>query len=270
MGLEIKGEPLLDYARRFRSTSTKEGPTLATKSDNPKVHLIVDFNSSPGRTGGFHLNSDLSFISHLPKKHTVNIHTEGKISSEKIAKLQPRTNALLDILTMYAGITLPQDFLIEKVWEDDVVVKNNLYQHVKALRRNIEVDPENPKIIHTNINGGVRFGDLDLTKHFDRNSKKVVKSAQIELEVGTYFPDHGVVSKYDGDIKLTPGENSLLDTLCKDMGTIYTRAELAAISMLGLNSIPVYISWLRGKLGQELIKRRAGGYFIDPVPQSDS
>ncbi len=76
----------------------------------------------------------------------------------KNARLTPRLSILLQILLQHRGEVVEREDLFKRVWETDYTGDTRtLDVHVSWLRRAIEVDPDNPKFLHTIRGVGYRL-----------------------------------------------------------------------------------------------------------------
>ena len=71
-------------------------------------------------------------------------------------QLSPRQYDLLRLLVQHAGKVLTRDFILREVWHDDANVQY-LRIYIRALRQKIEVNPERPRYIQTEIGVGYRL-----------------------------------------------------------------------------------------------------------------
>jgi two-component system KDP operon response regulator KdpE len=77
------------------------------------------------------------------------------VGSETI-HLSPRQYELLRLLVQHAGKVLTRDFILREVWRDDSNVQY-LRIYIRALRQKIELHPERPYYILTEIGVGYRM-----------------------------------------------------------------------------------------------------------------
>lgn len=75
-------------------------------------------------------------------------------------KFSPREYDLLRILVTHAGKVLTHNTILRSVWGSDTDVQY-LRIYIRALRRKIEQDPENPELIITETGVGYRLRVLD-------------------------------------------------------------------------------------------------------------
>jgi len=71
-------------------------------------------------------------------------------------KLSPKEYDLLRLLVLHAGKVLTHKFLIQELW-DEPIDAQYLRVYVRQLRRKIEVNPERPQFIMTEIGIGYRL-----------------------------------------------------------------------------------------------------------------
>jgi TolB-like protein/DNA-binding winged helix-turn-helix (wHTH) protein/Flp pilus assembly protein TadD len=93
---------------------------------------------------------------------------------DKIVRLEPRTMDVLMYLAERAGETVPREQLEDDVWEQRVVGYDALNITISKLRKALEDDPKNPRIIETIPKVGYRFiGRMD-------EASPATESAQID------------------------------------------------------------------------------------------
>jgi len=74
-------------------------------------------------------------------------------------ELTPNEFSLLSVLVSNRGRVLSQEFLLREVWGPEYIDdKNYLRLYIRYLRRKLEPDPSNPRMIHTEWGVGYRFG----------------------------------------------------------------------------------------------------------------
>ena len=84
---------------------------------------------------------------------------EVKIGDKRV-DLSPTEFKLLSVLTRYKGRVLPHEFLLTEVWGPDYVGEiDYLRLYISYLRRKLEKDPSQPRLIHNEWGVGYRFGD---------------------------------------------------------------------------------------------------------------
>ena len=77
----------------------------------------------------------------------------------KKVKLSPTEFRLLSVLSRYQGRLLPHEFLLSEVWGPEYVSEEEyLRLYISYLRRKIETDPAEPRLIHNEWGVGYRFG----------------------------------------------------------------------------------------------------------------
>ena len=85
---------------------------------------------------------------------------EVSVRGERLPELPPKEFALLELLVRNAGRVLTRDILIDRIWGPDYVGDTKtLDVHVKRLRGRLEVDPHDPRLIHTVRGIGYKFAD---------------------------------------------------------------------------------------------------------------
>lgn len=84
---------------------------------------------------------------------------EVKVGNKRV-DLSPTEFKLLSVLTRYKGRVLPHEFLLTEVWGPDYVGEiDYLRLYISYLRRKLEKDPSQPRLIHNEWGVGYRFGD---------------------------------------------------------------------------------------------------------------
>ncbi len=84
---------------------------------------------------------------------------EVKIGDKRI-DLSPTEFKLLAVLTRYKGRVLPHEFLLTEVWGPDYVGEiDYLRLYISYLRRKLEKDPAQQKLIYNEWGVGYRFGE---------------------------------------------------------------------------------------------------------------
>ncbi|HYF37670.1 MAG TPA: response regulator transcription factor, partial [Prosthecobacter sp.] len=77
-------------------------------------------------------------------------------------KLRPKEWALLSYLVQHPGRALSRDHLLDAVWGRDLIVtQRSVDRCVTTLRKKIEAEPNNPRIIVTVRDCGYRFERRD-------------------------------------------------------------------------------------------------------------
>lgn len=89
---------------------------------------------------------------------------EEAFLSGSLLSLSPTEYRLLEILARYPGRMVSRDELLAKVWGYVVGDTRTVDVHVFRLRRKIEQDPENPKLLHTVRGRGFRL-DWEESNH---------------------------------------------------------------------------------------------------------
>jgi two-component system KDP operon response regulator KdpE len=83
---------------------------------------------------------------------------EVTVAGKKV-RLSPTEFRLLSVLSRYQGRLLPHKFLLSEVWGPEYVSEEEyLRLYISYLRRKIETDPSNPRLIHNEWGVGYRFG----------------------------------------------------------------------------------------------------------------
>jgi two-component system, OmpR family, alkaline phosphatase synthesis response regulator PhoP len=77
-------------------------------------------------------------------------------------ELSPREIAILQLLHQHAGQVVERNLLLDRCWGIDYFPESRtLDQHIAKLRKRIEVDPLNPRIIETIRSVGYRYRSHD-------------------------------------------------------------------------------------------------------------
>jgi two-component system phosphate regulon response regulator PhoB/two-component system alkaline phosphatase synthesis response regulator PhoP len=87
----------------------------------------------------------------------VDFVREEAFLSGSLLSLSPTEYRLLEILARHPGRMISRDELLAKVWGYVVGDTRTVDVHVFRLRRKIEPDPENPKLLHTVRGRGFRL-----------------------------------------------------------------------------------------------------------------
>lgn len=88
-----------------------------------------------------------------PARHEVTVNGES-------VTLPPKEFALLELLVRNTGRVLTREVLIDRLWGADYVGDTKtLDVHIKRLRRRIETDPQNPRLLLTVRGVGYKFAD---------------------------------------------------------------------------------------------------------------
>ncbi|MBL8816109.1 MAG: response regulator transcription factor [Planctomyces sp.] len=77
---------------------------------------------------------------------------------EQMIELSPRDVAILQLLFLNPGKVLDRNLIFRHAWGEDYFPNSRtLDQHISQLRKRIELDPRNPRIIQTIHGAGYRF-----------------------------------------------------------------------------------------------------------------
>ncbi|NCF29039.1 MAG: tetratricopeptide repeat protein [Gammaproteobacteria bacterium] len=87
----------------------------------------------------------------------VHVSAHQLSKHDRIVKLEPRTMDVLLYLAERAGETVPREQLEDDVWEQRVVGYDALNITISKLRKALDDDPKNPRIIETIPKVGYRF-----------------------------------------------------------------------------------------------------------------
>jgi two-component system OmpR family response regulator len=74
-----------------------------------------------------------------------------------LVELTPQEFVLLYVLTQAEGEPISRSELLQKAWPDEVNNPRTVDTHVLSLRKKIELDPQQPRLIQTVRNVGYRF-----------------------------------------------------------------------------------------------------------------
>ncbi|MDP3064295.1 MAG: response regulator transcription factor [Chloroflexota bacterium] len=86
---------------------------------------------------------------------------EATVAGQRV-KLTPRESSLLEQLVRNAGRTVPHKTLLARAWGDEYSEDlDTLKVYVSRLRRKLEPDSQNPRLILTDKNVGYRFARDD-------------------------------------------------------------------------------------------------------------
>lgn len=87
----------------------------------------------------------------------VDLSTHRIFRGEHIARMSPKSVAVLRCLLAHAGQTVTRDQLIDEVWNSQHASDELLTQAIKELRRAFNDDPKTPQYIETIPKGGYRL-----------------------------------------------------------------------------------------------------------------
>jgi Tol biopolymer transport system component/DNA-binding winged helix-turn-helix (wHTH) protein len=87
----------------------------------------------------------------------VDLGTHRIFRGEHIARMSPKSVAVLRCLLAHAGQTITRDQLIDEVWNSQHASDELLTQAIKELRRAFNDDPKTPQYIETIPKGGYRL-----------------------------------------------------------------------------------------------------------------
>lgn len=173
LDLELPDTNGLDLLKKIRLSSTIPVLVLSVKNDeNDKIKLLDsgadDYLTKPFSVG--ELNSRLK----VALRHSVNFQTDenifkkGDISvdfAKRIVmkndveiKLTPTEYSILTILIKNSEKVVTQTHLLKEIWGPNLSEETQYLRiYIMQLRRKIEDDPSNPKIILTEPGVGYRF-----------------------------------------------------------------------------------------------------------------
>jgi len=164
----------LDFLKNIREWSSVPVIILTVKdSENDKVTLL-DSGADDYLTKPFNINELKARIRvafrHRLKSEDTPVYKAGKLIidfskrivkvNEKTVKFTPKEYALLSMLARNAGKVLTQNHILKELWgpyQDEESQYLRIY--ILQIRRKIEDDPSNPKIIITEPGVGYRLVD---------------------------------------------------------------------------------------------------------------
>jgi DNA-binding response OmpR family regulator len=77
---------------------------------------------------------------------------------DRVIKLTPKETQLLTAFMSHPGDILPHELLIREIWHTDFIDDMRmLHVHIRLLRKKIEDEPSNPKLVQTVRRRGYRF-----------------------------------------------------------------------------------------------------------------
>jgi DNA-binding response OmpR family regulator len=172
---KLNFEVVVVNAPSLRISGARICQSLRAKAENLPILLILDQGQEAGKTSA-NLVLKLPFTSQklanrirhlLPGDIENSIHA-GLIrldvenhtvrSFGKQSRLTPRLLHLLQILLDHRGEVLERKALFSQVWETDYTEDmRTLDVHISWLRRAIEADPKNPKLLKTVRGVGYRL-----------------------------------------------------------------------------------------------------------------
>jgi two-component system KDP operon response regulator KdpE len=88
---------------------------------------------------------------------SIDLEARSVVRAGDQVHLTPTEWRLLDALASAPGMLRTQDWLLERVWEDDRPDVEALRVFVSQLRRKIEPDPQHPRVIRTEPGIGYRW-----------------------------------------------------------------------------------------------------------------
>lgn len=98
-------------------------------------------------------------VFHVGDLHVDLVRRIVKLGDREV-KLSPKEYDLLRLLVQHAGKVLTHKFLLQELW-DEPTDPQYLRVYVRQLRQKIEVDPERPQFIMTEIGIGYRLRSPD-------------------------------------------------------------------------------------------------------------
>ncbi|MBN2546130.1 MAG: response regulator [Spirochaetes bacterium] len=164
----------LDFLKRIREWSSVPIIVLTVKdSEKDKVDLL-DSGADDYLTKPFNVNELKARIRvafrHRFKTEETPVYKAGKLTidfskrivkvNNKIIKFTPKEYALLSMLARNAGKVLTQNHILKELWGPFQEEESQYLRiYILQIRRKIEDDPSNPKIIITEPGVGYRLVD---------------------------------------------------------------------------------------------------------------
>jgi DNA-binding response OmpR family regulator len=175
--LEGKFDPdvVVVHAASLRTSGKRICQSLREKTENLPILLILESGQEAGKTSAnvalslpFTIQKLVNRIRHLLPGDGNNCIHAGLIRLDvenhtvrcfgKQSRLTPRLMSLLKILLDHRGEVIERKSLFSQVWETDYTDDTRtLDVHVSWLRRAIEADPKNPKLLKTVRGVGYRL-----------------------------------------------------------------------------------------------------------------
>jgi len=166
----------LDLLRRIRHRQENlPVVVLSSRGDEAGKVAALDLGADDYVTKPFGME-ELFARMRAAMRHQLQVHGErpifhvGDLSvdlvrrivklSDKEVKVSPKEYDLLRLLVQHAGKVLTHKFLIQELWEEPTDPQY-LRVYVRQLRQKIEVDPERPQHIMTEIGVGYRLRAAD-------------------------------------------------------------------------------------------------------------
>lgn len=173
LDLELPDINGLDLLKKIREVSQIPIIILTVCNDeNEKINLLDsgadDYLTKPFSVG--ELNARIK----VALRHSININTEESIlkngslainfvgravtKNNSEIKLTPTEYSILSILAKNAGRVVTQTHLLKEIWGPNLTEETQYLRiHILQLRRKIEDDASNPKMIITEPGVGYRF-----------------------------------------------------------------------------------------------------------------
>jgi len=166
----------LDLLRRIRHRQENlPVVVLSSRGDEAGKVAALDLGADDYVTKPFGME-ELFARMRAAMRHQLQVHGErpifhvGDLSvdlvrrivklGDKEVKVSPKEYDLLRLLVQHAGKVLTHKFLIQELWEEPTDPQY-LRVYVRQLRQKIEVDPERPQHIMTEIGVGYRLRAAD-------------------------------------------------------------------------------------------------------------
>jgi two-component system OmpR family response regulator len=110
---------------------------------------------------------------------------------DEFIDLTPQEFSLLYVLAQTDGIPLSRSELLRRAWPDAIDNPRTIDTHILSLRKKIEVDPQQPKLIQTVRNVGYRFHsraqDSSTSSTESSNGHRILESKEAHSVVGNHF-----------------------------------------------------------------------------------
>lgn len=166
----------LDFVKRVREWSNIPIIILTVKDSEKDKVILLDNGADDYLTKPFSINELKARIRvafrHKNKDKGIQIFKTGKIlidydkrivkvNDNKI-KFTPKEYAVLTLLAQNAGKVLTQNYILNELWGSYYQEESQYLRiYIMQIRRKIEEDPSNPRIIITEPGIGYRFIEQD-------------------------------------------------------------------------------------------------------------